>query len=476
MKLLNAHITEISPERERFDTLISPSGTVGTLNQLAKENGVEHMGFDSAFPNPKAVQSAIQNEIEFVLQTGDTPILLGTTLVYNAEATLKLAEELKHDFRERIKIVLGGQLIPFATQAFERNPNIDTVCVGDAEAIFPQLIKDTQSGKLRGQYTDWLISGRQRGKFAFVNYDNFFALKARMDKQREVSGFAQLCIQGLGGPGCSWAAGNKNGACDFCALQNITEMNTQPLDAQMTVEAELQEKFGPDRFFDVANQFLPFINPRQNAEWLKQYIQARKKYGVATPKYAYLTVASINDEIAGLLKEAGVIEVYLGVDHFDTEVLKEENKSHRSQRRLEQTLNALRQNGIAVRMGLVVGSSRETAQSLQSLQEGVAWLKSNYREMIKALGVFPIYVLPGSKVYERVKQIPDARLIIDRFEQRGYFTKEEDAELTRIYISNHSEASPEEIREVVTKLQDSIAEFTISYDYNHSPGAASLKR
>lgn len=474
--LLNAHITEIPPERERFDTLISPSGTVATLNQLAKEHGIKHMGFDSAYPNPNAVQSAIQDEIEAVLQAGDTPILLGTTLVYNAEATLKLAEELKHDFHERIKIVLGGQLIPFATKAFQRNPNIDSVCVGDAEAIFPQLIADAQSGKLSGQYTDWLKNGRARGKFAFVNYDNFFALEERMAKQREVSGFSQLCIQGLGGPGCSWAAGNKNGACDFCALQNITEMNTQPLDAQMTVEAELQEKFAPDRFFDVANQFLPFINPRQNAEWLRQYIQARNKYGVTTPKYAYLTVASVNEEIAGLLKEAGVVEVYLGVDHFDTEALKEENKSHRTQRRLEQTLNALRQNGISMRMGLVVGSSRETAQSLQSLQEGVAWLKTNYREMIKALGVFPIYILPGSKVYERVKRIPEARLIIDRFEQRGYFTKEEEAELTEIYMRNHSEASPKEIEDVVKKLQDSVAEFTISHDYNHSPDAKSLKR
>ncbi len=475
MKLLNAHVTAIPPERERFDTLIAPSGTVGTLNELANAHGVEHMGFDSAFPNPNAVQIAIKNEVESVLQVGGHPILLCTTLVYNAEATLRLAEELKKDFSERIKIVLGGQLIPFTEKAYLNNPNVDSVCIGDAEAIFPQLLADAQSGDLREQYTDWLRNRPQRGKFSFVNYDNFFALEARMAKQREVSGFSQLCIQGLGGPGCSWAAGNKNGACDFCALQNITEMNTQPLDAQMSVEAELQEKFANDRLFDVSNQFLPFINPRQNAEWLRKYIQTRNKYGVSIPKYTYLTVTSINQEIAGLLKEAGVVEVYLGVDHFDTEALKEENKSHRTTRRLEQTLNALRQNGITVRIGLVVGSSRETVQSLQSLQDGVAWLKSNYREMIKALGVFPIYVLPGSKVYERVKQIPEARQIIERFEQRGYFTKEEEAELTRIYIQNHSEASPEEIEDVIKKLQDSVAEFTISHDYNNSPGPESLR-
>lgn len=473
--MLNAHITNIPPERERFDTLISPSGTVATLNQLSKNHGVDYMGFDSAFPGPEAVNAAIRDEIESVLQSDDQPILLCTTLIYNAEATLRQVEEIKRDFGGRIKIVLGGQLIPFAMQSYQNNPNIDSVCIGDAEAIFPRLISDGRSGGLRKKYTDWLKNGSQQGKFSFVNYDNFFGLEERMVRQREISGFSQLCIQGLGGPGCSWAAGNKKGACDFCALQNITEMNTQPLEAQMQVEANLQERFAPDRLFDVANQFLPFINPRQNAEWLRQYIQVRNRYGVTTPKYAYLTVASIDDEIAELLREAGITQAYLGIDHFDTDALEEANKSHRTQRRLERTLDALKNNDIKTRMGLVIGSSRETVQSLRNVEEGVNWLQSNYSKIIKSLGVFPIYVLPGSKVYERAKTFPETREIIRRFEQRGYFTKEEEAQLTDIYMRNHSEVSPEFIRGTIEELQRTASKFTISHDYNRSPGADALK-
>lgn len=476
MRFVNAHITDIPPERERFDTLVSPSGTVATLNEIARINGIPHIGFDSAFPGPVDVSDAIRNEVEATLTNGGQPVLLCTTLIYNAEAVLSEAKKLKDEFGDRVKIVLGGQLVPFATQAYSSNPNIDAVCTGDAEVIIPELRRDIEARNLKRIYSKWLRMGDQKGRFAFVNYDHFFGLKERMGQQRKVSGFSQLCIQGLGGPGCSWAAGNKNGACDFCALQNIAEMNTQSLETQMTVERNLQKKFSPDRFFDVANQFLPFIHPRENIAWLKKYIEVRNRFGITTPKYAYLTVASINEEIAELLKQAGIVEVYLGVDHFDEEALAEENKSHRTQKRLEMTLNALRNNGIMARMGLVVGSSRENKRTLKRLEEGVRWLSENYSGMVRTLGIFPIYVLPGSKVYEKIKKMPAAREIIDRFERCGFMSKEDEEDLTRIYMREHSEASPEEIYTTILALEEMATKFTIAHNYNCSPGAEVLKR
>lgn len=165
----------------------------------------------------------------------------------------------------------------------------------------------------------------------------------------------------------------------------------------------------------------------------------------------------------------------MGVDHFDSDALKEENKSHRSRERLERTLNALRANGLHARMGLVVGSARETGKTLQALEEGAHWLKSEHMDVVRAVGVFPIYVLPGSKVYDRVRKIPEATSIIEQFEARGFFTREERDQLTRIYIQEHSELSADEVLSTATRLQTSLASDTIAYDFNRSPGPEVLK-
>jgi hypothetical protein len=475
VSVLGAHMVDVPSYAEKFDTLVSPSGTVATLNEIARGMGVDSFGYDYAFPTPETVSSALFDRIENVLQQGMVPVVAATALVYNVQKTLQEAAKIKSAFADRVKFVLGGQLVPFAREAYLRDPNIDIVAEGDAEILLSRIVGDICVERVKPFYSGWLKDSGMEGQFAFVNYDYYFMLAERLQAQRDVSGFSQLTIQGLGGPGCSWAAGNPNGACEFCALQNITTMNNRTLDNQMIVERWLQDRFSVDRFFDVANQFLPRFRMRDNVTWLQDYIRVRNEHGVTVSKYAYLTVASVNDEIADLLSQAGVTEVYLGVDHFDELALKEQNKSSKSQRVLEKALNALSSAGINMRMGLVVGSSRESRQSLDALRDGVSWLRDNYADRIKALGVFPIYVLPGSKVWDTAKKMPEAAVIISGFEEKGFLTNEEEAELSRIFMRDHSEASVEEIEEAISDLQAKVANFAISYDFRKSPDGSVLK-
>lgn len=479
MKLLNVHLSTDSAEAERFDTLIAPSGTVATLNQIARDCGITAQGFDGAFPDQIQVQNAIREEIEATLQKGEIPLVLFSLLVYNAEQSLAFIKTLKQDFQDRIITVVGGQLVPFATRAYLDNADIDTVCVGDGEALIPRLSLDVTKGSLNPYYSEWLSSQldrSKRGQFSFVSYDDFFQIHERLEAQRRISGFSQLCIQGLGGPGCSWAANNKNGACDFCALQNIEEMNRRTLPELMRAEKELEDQFNPDRLFDVANQFLPFLNKRKNISWLQSFIEERKRAGLKAKKYVYLTVGSIDEDIAPLLAEAGVEEVFLGIDHFDPDALKEENKSHRSQSRLQKTLDALAQNGIRFRVGVVLGSASETSASLRSVEEGASWVIQNYSDSLVSLGVYPIYILPGSGVYERVRKMSGVQHIVHSFESKGFFTREEEKELTRHYIQRHSEIDADAVLEASNNLLNELEGHTIAHNYRHSPGADRLKK
>ena len=343
---LNPAVSKNQDQEERFDTLISPSSTVATLLEIEKELGQNDIiGIDEAFPGELETRNKIKELIEDDASEGKIPALLFTLLLYNSERTIKYIQELKKEFGEKIKVIIGGQLVPLAREAYLKNENIDAVCVGDAEKILPQLLRDLEAGNLKEEYEGWVMDEKDK-KFSGVSFERFWKIKDRMATQKRQVGFSQLTIQGPGGPGCAWAISNNKGPCSFCSLQNVEVKNEMTIEEYLEIEKQLEDQFQPDRFFDVASQFLPTLNQIEKIVWLKKYIEVREEKGIKAEKYAYFTVSSIDDEVAILLKEAGISEVYLGVDHFNEKALQEENKSFHKRETLERCLNALKAQGI----------------------------------------------------------------------------------------------------------------------------------
>lgn len=252
-------------------------------------------------------------------------------------------------------------------------------------------------------------------------------------------------MQGPGGPGCSWAISNKDGACSFCSLQNIQVKNNLSLDEYLENEKEIQTKLTPDRIFDVANQFLPTLNSREKIKWLKEYIRIRNSKGINSKKYAYLTVSSIDDEIAPLLKEAGISEVYLGIDHFNEKALSYENKPFRKRKTLKKCLDALKKQKIKFRAGIVLGSASEDLETLESVRSGIKWLIENYKDIINAIGIFPVEIIPGSKDFEKMKKSGVLHELFTKFEEFGFLTREEQRLMTSAWINKNSNISETEI-------------------------------
>jgi radical SAM superfamily enzyme YgiQ (UPF0313 family) len=381
---------------------------------------------------------------------------------------MRYIRSLRKIYGNEIRIVVGGQLIHYAKEAYLNNTDIDVVCEGDAEVILPKLLWQFEH---MGEYKtiDRLWSQRVTdGRYAGMSYEGYFGIHERLKMQEESVGIRQVCVQGAGGPGCSWAAGNVRGACNFCALTNITRMNRTPLEDVLRNEAEVIAQTGATRIFDVANQFLPFLSHEENKKWLREYISLRKKYGITTKRYVYLTIGSIgDDEVVRLLQEAGVEEAYIGIDHFDIGALRELNKGVYSPDRLYKSLNHLQKYNINFRAGIVLGAAKETEHTLDVTRQGVGELLQRFPgDTFKALGVFPVEVLPGSRVWGRMRAEAFAKHgdgvergydIIKKFEQTGFLTRPEQEQLTRIYIQLHSEVSIEDItlleRELAGKLR-----------------------
>lgn len=451
---LNPEVIKEQDQEEKFDTLISPSSTVATLLNIEKELGrTDTVGIDEAFPGETETKNEIRRLIENDINEGKIPALLFTLLLYNSERTIKYIEELKQEFGEKIRIGIGGQLVPLARKAYLKNKNIDSICIGDAEKILPELLKDLDEGNLKKEYEGWVMNEKDK-KFSGVTFEHFWMIKERMQEQKRSTGFSQLTIQGPGGPGCAWAISNAKGPCSFCALQNVEVKSEMTIEDYLENERALEQQFHPDRFYDVANQFLPTINKKGEIEWLKKYIEIRKAKGIKAEKYAYLTISSIDDEIAKLLKEAGVTEVYLGIDHFNETALQEENKPFRKKETLEKCLDALKAQGINFRAGIVLGSAEENKETLASVREGIKWMTQNYKEIIKAVGIFPIEMLPGSKDFEKMREADLCPELFQKFDENGYLSRDEQREMTKSWIQHHSKISANEITEFEIEMFD----------------------
>lgn len=443
--LINVHMGPSKDEQqERFDTLISPSGSVATLLKIEEDLGLQDIiGIDESFPenHPLAKENLSKNKIDEIILSdtfrGEKTTILFTTLLYNAEQTLEYVQDLKLRYGERVTIALGGQLVQHVEQAYLNNADIDSVCVGDAEKILPELLQDLRAGNVQKRYEGWVKDSADK-KFEGMSYKNFWQIRERMREQKRLEGFSQLVIQGPGGPGCAWA--QRAGQCKFCGLTNITEMSGTTLREHLANEAVIAREFKPDRFFDVANQFLPTLEHEKQLEWLTEYKKIREELGMTHEKYAYLTIGTLSSAnygpiVAKALRDIGIIEVYLGIDHFDKEALREQNKPHKELGQLRRALDALRDNGISFRAGLVLGSAHETKQTLEKVREGIRMLCEEYKGSLKHLGVFPVELIPGAPVFDEMREMGMCPELFEKLNKYGYLTREEQRELTRTFVN-----------------------------------------
>lgn len=454
--IINVQLTLSGDKLEHFDSLVSPSGSLATLLRIEEDFGeTDIVAIDESFVGDSDFKKVV---IDFILQDiklGRIPLLTFTLFSYNAERTLSFIKELKSEFFGQIKIAVGGQLIPYAKDGYLANRNIDAVCEGDAEVILPELLADHKNSQIKKAYSGWVKVGTF-GKFSGVSFERYYKIKERLLKQKEIFGFSQLIIQGPGGPGCAWAINNVNGPCIFCSIQNITVKNGLTLEEYLANELELQVRQAPDRLFDVANQFLPFLVAATNKEWLRSYIEIRNKLGIKIEKYVYLIASSIDEEVAYLLKEAGVIEVYIGIEHFHDEALRQQNKAYRYES-IKRGLDALQKTGINLRAGVVIGAAEESLETLNAVRDGIFWVCDKYKDILKTIQVYVVEIHPGARIFNQLYAAGLCPELFFKLKYEGYLSLAEQRLLSYNYIKKNCKISPEVIFDFEKEMFDKLS-------------------
>ncbi len=299
-------------------------------------------------------------------QVEDTPLdetfdVVGITCM---TATAPRAFELCHHFRQRhIPVVLGGF---FPTL----NPDLalqhcDAVVTGPAMEAWPRLLKDLKAGGLQKQYR-----GNPNGRIPtllprqLLNRQNYSTIN---------SVYATM--------GC-------RNRCKFCSISAVYDAHHY----QRPVEEVIEE------ISSFKTRFFMFVddNLTQDRDYIRallsRLIPLRKKWVTQVS-----TEIAEDAELLVLLKEAGCVGVFIGLESFNEKNLNQHEKEFNRPARYKQIVDSFHRHGIFVQAGIIFGFEWDDVHVFEST---LKMLEEVGIDVIQAAIMTP---LPGTPLYEEMK-------------------------------------------------------------------------
>ncbi|HVT57027.1 MAG TPA: radical SAM protein [Thermoanaerobaculia bacterium] len=290
--------------------------------------------------------------------------------------TAKRAYQIATEYRRRgVPVVMGGFHASLAPQEVARHA--ETVVVGEAEALWPQVIDDYRHGTPQEIY-------RQQGRAALAG--------VRPDR-RIFNGKRYLPV-GLveAGRGCHFR-------CEFCAVQTVfgATQTRRPIDEILEEVAALRRE----------KRLLFFVddNITSNLKEAKEFFRALAPLGVRWVSQASINAAH-DEEFLDLIARSGCMGVLIGFESLDPENLRAMNKSFNTARGgFEAALANLRRFAIRLYATFIFGYDADTPESFPRTVE-FARRHSFYITAFNHLTPFP-----GTPLYRRLEE--NGRLLFD---------------------------------------------------------------
>jgi radical SAM superfamily enzyme YgiQ (UPF0313 family) len=292
--------------------------------------------------------------------------------------TAKRAYQIASEFRRRgVPVVMGGFHATLATEEVSRYA--DAVVVGEAEALWPQVIDDARHGTLQRIYR-----AEAQPCLSHVRYD-----------RRLFAGKSYLPIKLVEtGRGCKFP-------CEFCAIQSFFNRTARRRPISPVIDEITSLKKGTKMFFFVDDNFAADLAA-----------SAEMADALAPLGIRWITQMSINaahdDALVARLARAGCAGVLIGFESLDEDVLRSMRKNfNRMKGGYTDALANLRRHNIRVYGTFVFGYGATRAEAF----EETAQFAIDQKFYIAAFNHLTPF--PGTPLYRRLEA--EGRLIYDQW-------------------------------------------------------------
>lgn len=293
----------------------------------------------------------------------------------------------------RIPVILGGvhpTLCPEDSIAVE---GVSAICRGEGEYPMLEFCAALEGG---GDPTGIQNLWVKKGDGIFRN--DIRPLIADLDSlpfpDREIFRFGDMIkvyaeAEFMGSRGCPYK-------CAYCVNHALVELyrgkgayvRFRSVDNLLNEVAQVMERF-PGIWHLGFHDDTFTLNPRWLKEFAEKYPARCKK-----PFWCNATASSITPEVVGLLKQAGCMEVRIGVESGNDKIRKEILQKDVAREEIVRAFSLLREGGVATYAFNMVGLPYETPETLQETIR----LNQEIRPKNVFCSVFQPY--PGTKAYE----------------------------------------------------------------------------
>ncbi len=357
---------------ERFKTGYMPNATLYHIASLTPKN------INSVKVSIHTIDEYVRDDLDYLKLLQPDPDTDCTTLVaivgvqsHQFHRALDLAA-FAHNNGVRHCIIGGPHPMTCDTTQFQYSGI--SFALAEAEVIWSEVLKDAISGELKPVYG-------LDGRWAQVLNGPIIEPPSKEDLKHYI-----LPLLGLYPVrGCPYD-------CNYCSVIKISGQQVRSAPIECTLESlNMAKKANIEYIFFVSDNFNKYPEATQLLE-----VMANKKLSIPFTCQCDAQVVRQPDFIE-LLGKAGCHEMFVGVESFDSDILKEVNKFHNKPDSYQEIIRLCQDAGINSHFSNIIGFPSDDSKSIQHQLNMIKHLKPSISSF------YILTPIPGSEQYEDFK-------------------------------------------------------------------------
>jgi len=306
----------------------------------------------------------VDESVQELKVSNDYDIVGITSMTYNAPRAYQIAEDFK---AIGVPVIMGGiHPTMVSTEALQYS---DAIVTGEAESVWPNLLRDHIRGKLKKKYSGEPID------LAHVRMPRYDLLQ----KDYQV-GVVQASR------GCPFS-------CSFCSVRKFNG----------SLHRQKPVSLIADEFAQIKNKTIVFADDnlvgygkaaeQRAIELFGQISQFGKRWSSQTS-----INVSTNDKLLAAASDSGAASFFIGLESVEDNALKNMNKSLNRTLDYRKCIKNLHDHGISVTGSFILGSDTDTKQSFGRLTDFILGSDIDRAQILISTP------LPGTQLYNDLKE------------------------------------------------------------------------